>query len=102
MSDREPRRRAVTPEWAAHVSDDLAQLKADMARLLAHFGLSDGQTPNTVTREVGRMFLPGTGWIADPDAPDPPAHYEPRASKDTAYAALDAMRRTLHDRGADE
>jgi len=93
--------RAITREWTERIENDLGQLKADMGRLLAHHGLGTGQTPNTVTREDGRIFLPGTGWIADDAAPDPPAHWEPRASEETAYAALAAMRNALHNRAHD-
>ena len=91
MTDREPRRRAVTPEWAAHVTDDLTEIKAQLARLLAHHGLDAGQTPNTVTHDPDRgVFLPGTGWYPN-HQPQP----EPPADPDTMHAWLGRAREAI-------
>ena len=89
MTDREPRRRAVTPEWAAHVSDDLHQLKTQLARLLAHHGIGD--TPAQHHHELERgHFSPGTGWYPDTQ-PQP----EPPADPDTMTAWLGRAREAI-------
>jgi hypothetical protein len=84
--------RAITREWATRIEDRIARIERDTARLVAHFGLGEGQTPNTVTTTKRGMFAPGSGWITDDEAP---AHYEPRASEQTAYEALAAARAAL-------
>ena len=96
MDEREPRRRAVTPEWAAQVTDELRAITTKLDRVLTHLGLNDGQSPNTMTHDPERgTFSPGTGWIPD----EPPAHYEPRASEQTAYEAMAAARAAIKRTG---
>ena len=98
MTDREPRRRAVTPEWAAHVSDDLHEIKTNLARLLAHHGIGDTPAQQHHHDDRGH-FSPGTGWY--PDTP-PPVQYEPRTDPDTMTAWLGRARDAIKRAGDDQ
>ena len=101
MTQREPRRRAVTPEWAAQTTDRLYAIERKIDRLLTFHGIDHGQRPDTVTHTEQGLFAPGSGIIpnheleVELDEDDRPVHYEPRASAEFAENALEEARRAL-------